>query len=110
MTCGVTLFNKSDREGENFYGMARHWLGLAAEAGQPQAKTYLGLQYLLGLGGEKDFAKAALLLEEAAGTGNESGRVLLCHRATTKAWELKKTPAGLPFIFAGLKGAVFTRP
>ncbi len=69
MTCGVTLFNQSDREGENLYGMARHWLGLAAEAGQPQAKTYLGLQYLLGLGGEKDFSKAALLLDEAAKTG-----------------------------------------
>ena len=69
MTCGVTLFNKSDQEGENLYGMARHWLRLAAEAGQPQAKTYLGLQYLLGLGGEKDFVKAALLLEEAAKTG-----------------------------------------
>ena len=69
MTCGVTLFNKSDREGENLYGMARHWLGLAAGYGQPQAKTYLGLQYLLGLGVEKDFAKAALLLGEAAKTG-----------------------------------------
>ena len=69
MSCGVTLFNKSDRKGENLYGMARHWLRLAAEAGQPQAKTYLGLQYLLGLGGETDFAKAALLLGEAAVTG-----------------------------------------
>ena len=38
--------------------MARHWLSMAVEADQLQAKTYLGLQYLLGLGVEKDFEKA----------------------------------------------------
>ena len=69
MTCGITLFNKSDREGRDMYSMAGHWLRLAAEADQAQAKTYLGALYLLGLGVEEDFSEAARWLREGAEAG-----------------------------------------
>jgi len=64
----VSAFNKGDYETAHAL-----WLPMARE-GDPEAQNYLGIQYFLGLGVERDIAEAAKWYETAARQGHPNAQ------------------------------------
>ena len=59
------------------YTEAGKWLRKGVQHGDPEAKGYLGMLYLLGWGGPQDLTQAYRLAKEAAEQGDQTGQFVL---------------------------------